>query len=401
METFVQRRDSVTLRNLNLTPEGFLQTRGVVAKEGILTYYRDGKVFREYVPAETLKEAEHLDSVQGLPITRRHPSKGEVDAENAKAEMRGFTMGPATVVNDGEDTLVDCGIKLTDKAVVSDVQAGVVELSLGYKARLDMTPGTWRGQHYDAVQRKRINNHLAIVESARAGHKARLRLDSAHNMIEEEGMELVTIKIDGKDVQVPKDSAPAIESALQVSAAIRKNDSAGQSSAEMAELRKRLDTTQAELDVLKAEKTKNDSAEAKAKEQQRIDALVKERADLLSKAKTHLKADELPKLDSLDNLGVMRAVAEALDPENKLDGKSEDYIRAHFDAVLKYRGAGEAKRADGKTGPSVGELIVHGPKGGQRTDAAGEGANVVLSSQAVQHARKGLSQLHKKSLAKA
>jgi hypothetical protein len=401
METFVQRRDGITLRNLNLTPEGYLNTRGVVAKEGILTYYRDGKPFREYVPAETLKEAQHLDSLQGIPVTRRHPSLGEVDADNAKAEMRGVTLGAATVVNDGEDTLVETGVKLFDKAVIADVQAGVVELSLGYKARLDMKPGTWRGQAYDAIQVKRVNNHLALVESARAGHKARLRLDSTHNLIEEEGMELVTIKIDGKDIQVPKDSAGAIEAGLRA-AATRADAGAGQA-AELAELRKKMDATQAELDVLKSEKAKNDSAEAKANEQKRIDALVKERAELLTKAQAHLKADQVTKLDGLDNLSLMRAVAEALDPETKLDGKSEDYVRAHFDALLKYRGNGEggSKRADAKGGPSLGEQIVHGPKGGLRTDAAGQGANVVLSSQALQFARKGLANLHRVSLAKA
>jgi hypothetical protein len=386
----VQRRDNVSLKALNLTDEGYLDTRGTVARVGILTYYVDGKPFRELVPAETLFNQASLDTLPAKPVTNRHPGQLTVDAKNAGQVMKGITLPPVQKVADGEDELLDCGVKVMDADTINDIKAGVVELSLGYQAQLDMTPGTWRGERYDAVQTKRVYNHLAVVPAARAGHKARLRLDAAHNMIEEEGMELVKIKIDGRDVEVPKDSAPAIEAALKASAA-RADAKDGKDDAGLAALRSRLDAAEAELEVLKKEKEKKEGVEAKADEAKRIDALVKERAGLLEKARGVLKADEHAKLDGLDSLGIMTLVAETLDPETKLDGKSEDYVRATFNALLKNRGDGnEGKDDKGERTDFVGDLIVNGPKGSKKADAAGAGVRHITVDEADRLRRKKL-----------
>lgn len=57
-------------------------------------------------------------------------------------------------------------------------RCGYKELSLGYNLDLDETPGEWNGQHYDAIQRNIVVNHLALVQEARAGDQARLNIDS-------------------------------------------------------------------------------------------------------------------------------------------------------------------------------------------------------------------------------
>lgn len=49
---------------------------------------------------------------------------------------------------------------------------------MGYNLELDETPGEWNGQPYDAVQHNIRVNHLALVQEARAGEKARLNIDS-------------------------------------------------------------------------------------------------------------------------------------------------------------------------------------------------------------------------------
>ena len=56
--------------------------------------------------------------------------------------------------------------------------AGLKELSLGYNLDLEETPGVWNGQQYDAIQRNIRINHLALVQEARAGERARLNIDS-------------------------------------------------------------------------------------------------------------------------------------------------------------------------------------------------------------------------------
>jgi hypothetical protein len=43
------------------------------------------------------------------------------------------------------------------------------ELSSGYRYRADMTPGTYEGERYDGVMRDIQGNHVALVESGRAG----------------------------------------------------------------------------------------------------------------------------------------------------------------------------------------------------------------------------------------
>jgi uncharacterized protein len=398
----VTRCDNVSLRELKLTPEGYLQTRGVFAKEGILTYYNaDGQPFREFVPADTLRDPEHLATVPGLPTTNRHPLEAEVRSDNAAQVMRGFTEPPTEVKTDGEDTVLEGGVKILDAATVADIQAGMSELSLGYKAHLRMTPGTWRGQRYDAVQVKRINNHLAVVPAARAGHKARLRLDSAHNLIKEDDVDLVTIKIDGKDVQVPKEIAPAIESALKVSAAIRKDaDDKGTGAA--AELQRKLDETQAQLEVLKKAKEEDESEEKKKEDAKRVNDMVRERVSLMDAAKGILPAAEHAKLDGLDAVGIMRLVVEKAGSGLKLDGKSEDYVRAAYDQLVAVHKDGKKKDSTQRSdSQGLGALIVHGPNGAQRTDGEGKGVVIRTINDARAHQRQALKNLHKQPLSAA
>lgn len=369
----VQRVDAVAVKELKLSPEGFLSAPATVARVGILEYVRDGRPFREFVPAETLFSQDSMDSLLGMPLTNRHPGRGKVDAADASLVMKGVTLPPAEKVTDGEDELLACKVKVMDAKTIGDIKRGVVELSCGYDAHLDMTPGSWKGQAYDAVQTKRIYNHLAVVPAARAGHKARLHLDSAHNVIEEEQMELVVIKIDGKDVQVPKESQAAIEGAL----------AAG------AEARAKADTLQAKVDAAEKAETERNSEKTKADEKARIDAMVKERVDLLGRAKAILPEAEHAKLDGLDALGIKKLVIGFLEPDTKLDGKSDEYVAAYFDAQATK--ASPAKRQDG-----VGSLIVHGVKGGKKE----EGGKTVLSlDEAREVNRKEIGGLYREPLA--
>lgn len=43
------------------------------------------------------------------------------------------------------------------------------ELSCGYSYRADMTPSTYKGEHYDGVMRDIVGNHVALVDEGRAG----------------------------------------------------------------------------------------------------------------------------------------------------------------------------------------------------------------------------------------
>lgn len=382
----VRRQDSVSLMTSRRTPEGFLEAPAFVAKEGLLTYYQDGKPFVEYVPAKTLEDPEHLAGLAGLPVTKRHPREARVDASNALGQIRGTTTMPGSMVEEGGDKFAQTKVRIMDADLVDDVEQGTQELSLGYTAILDKRPGTWRGMHYDAVQVKRTNNHLAVVPRARAGNKVRLRLDSADNLIEEEEMELVTINIDGKDIQVSKEAAAVIEAGLKAKTSTTRTDSAdtAELALKLAEAQRKADTAQGELDQIKKKETAANSEQAKADEAKRIDGLVKERASLLTSAKNALPEAEHAKLDALDSLGIMKLVLVTLDPETKLDGLSEDYVRGAFGAALK-----SGKKAETKKDSALGNLMVHGPKGNKGTSE--NGTKVVNVDEAINHRRRNIS----------
>lgn len=61
-------------------------------------------------------------------------------------------------------------MSIWDGAAIAGIEADEQrELSSGYRYRADMTPGTYEGQAYDGVMRDIRGNHVALVESGRAG----------------------------------------------------------------------------------------------------------------------------------------------------------------------------------------------------------------------------------------
>jgi hypothetical protein len=174
----VRRYDGGTLARPVRTPEGYLRAEAHTAKVGILLYdMPDGRVRRELVTPEVLFDAASLDSARMVPLTNRHPDD-LLTADTATAHAVG-TVGE-NIRADGD--LLAAPIMVTDAATIRAIEAGRQEMSWGYTCDLDETPGTHPTLgEYDAQQRERRYNHLAIVDQARAGAQARIRLDSAGN----------------------------------------------------------------------------------------------------------------------------------------------------------------------------------------------------------------------------
>lgn len=286
---------------------GWLRAPAFVARTGIQEY-RDaaGNVTRELRPPEEVFHADTLASGEQVPVTYLHPPM-HLDASNAaqyaKGNAKDFLKAPAP-----NDDKVAATLLVHDGATVEKVDAGVVQVSVGYEVELDRTPGTWRGQHYDAVQRKIRINHVAIVPEGRAGPDVRLRLDSGDAIAVTPGEGTMKIKIDGKEYEVDAAVAAAIEAAG-----------------------KKVDASK-----LDAEKARADKAEA----------------DLAKLAKTTAK--EPPKTDSKDDgkdteIGRLKAKLEALE---EAAGKRDDsaFIDARVDALAnaraiigpQYSGAGKS-----------------------------------------------------------
>lgn len=161
------------------TSEGYLTGEFPVAKVGVLTYVlSDGTTRKEFVPPETLFNPDSMASLKMKPITDLHPPEAILDSKTVKRHKIGFT-GETTIRD--KDMFVISGT-VTDADSITHVDGGRRELSPGYICELEMTPGTFQGTRYDAIQTKRIYNHLALCDRARGGSDLRLNLDSLENI---------------------------------------------------------------------------------------------------------------------------------------------------------------------------------------------------------------------------
>lgn len=184
---------------------GYLRIDGVVAHVGILEYMEDdGTVIREFVPEETLFDEESLKSLAGAPVTLQHPPV-MVTPSNYKEYSQGSVNGMPK--RDG-DNLVASMLVIGNEALHAVEYEGVSELSPGYSVDLDETPGEWKGQKYDRVQRNRRYNHQAIVDAARGGSICSLRFDGA-NVPNNEDNSMTQIKLPGGGTVEVADAATA------------------------------------------------------------------------------------------------------------------------------------------------------------------------------------------------
>lgn len=182
--TTVQRYDLGELRSAIRTDEGYVLAEGFAARPGVLEYAQaDGSIRRELVLPEELHRADSLETLGRKPMTLEHPQTeaGEgifVDPAN----VQDFGVGDVaeSVEVDRLNGFVKIRMAIRRADAIEAIDRGIRELSAGYTVDLDMTPG----EHpvygrYDAIQRNRKYNHVAIVRMGRAGRGVSLRADSA------------------------------------------------------------------------------------------------------------------------------------------------------------------------------------------------------------------------------
>ena len=306
----MQRFDNVAF-TATKTAEGFIRDTPIVGRTGILLYRNaDGSERREYRPPEEAFRADSLASLQGKPITIGH--KAFVTAGNA-AQVAPVGSVLSAGRQDGNNIIADI--------VVYNLDTDSRELSCGYTLTLDETPGTTpEGEHYDAIQRNIVYNHLAIVPQGRAGI-ARLNMDGEQVIDDEEQeeeqkmAEMTKVRLDSG---IEYDCAPEVKVEIEK---MRKDS---------AEQAKAYDTLQAQFDALDAELKKEkegrkaDAEKAKAN----FDEAIKARVDLLKVAEAHKVANA----DSMTDTEIKTAVIKAVRGDAiNLDGKSADYIEAAYD----------------------------------------------------------------------
>jgi len=172
--------DSIPLSKAHWTDEGYLVDNPIVTSCGVFEYHnKDGSTRYELRLPEHVFNKDSLSTYEGKPVIVTHEA-GEIDKNNVADEIIGTILSPG--YQDGDDVRAKIIIHDTNEVKKS----GLRELSLGYELMLDETPGTWNGQHYDAIQTEIAVNHLALVRSARAGEQARLNIDGKNQLRKEE-----------------------------------------------------------------------------------------------------------------------------------------------------------------------------------------------------------------------
>ncbi len=340
------RTDRGTLRKPVRTDEGFLILEGVPAVPGVYAYQRaDGSIVRELITAEELGKTDSLVSLGRKPITRNHPQSGLVTPATAGDVMVG-TVGEKVVV--GPEGYVTVTLTVHRGDAIADIESGTRELSCGYLCDVEPAPGVWtdaagRQHHYDAVQKNRRYNHLAIVDRGRHGPAASMRVDGAVTVATQSGGEPpetpapkkdnmeFDIRIGGKLYKVKADSKDEANALAQL---IHDNESAAK---ERDQLKGRVDALQAELAKAKDEAKARQDAEPSAE-------VVRRRIALVMLAEKHgVKREDAI---GMDGTKLRAAVIAKAYPAIKVDGQTDGYLDGIL-ATIEAQAAGASSRADG------------------------------------------------------
>lgn len=317
--------------------DGFLRDSPIVARTGIYIYQQpDGTIRREYRPPEEVFDADSEASFVGKPIVAGHPASGIVNSDTAQ------DLAIGTILSSGypkDETNIACDIVIHNPSAIGEKRG----LSLGYRVDVEETPGTTPdGQQYDAIQRNIRINHLAVVDRARAGAKARLNLDGDEII---EGVETkMKIKIDSVDFEVDEKIANYVNSLQSKEENARvKLDTAN---TELKTVKEQNTTLKADADALKAKadamtaerdalKAKVDAADAE-KEKAVKEAVEAVKADMQERAELEetAKIAKVEKTDGLTNAELKEGIVKAAFGESfKLDGVSDAYINGAYSAA--------------------------------------------------------------------
>ncbi|WP_080889248.1 DUF2213 domain-containing protein [Pseudomonas putida] len=299
------------------TPEGYLCVKGIAARTGVYQYVSTeldlpgpARIVNVYKPAEELFNPESMATYVDKDVTNDHP-EDLVDSTTFREVSVGHVRG---VEQDGENLVVDMIIK--DQSAIDDIESGKAELSPGYTAEYAEEPGVAPdGKAYEYTQRTILNNHMAVVEAARAGKMARI---FDHKPKGTPPMATRKVFLDSKksrSVILDEETATVVEDAV-------------------SSLMKTLDEANERADKAEAAK---DEAEEKADEAKKStsDAAIGERVKLT--LDTIASASKIVKnFDSkglVSPLEIKRAALAQLKPTRDWAGKSEAYITAAFDSA--------------------------------------------------------------------
>lgn len=294
--------DAAAVQGTRRTSDGYLVADALAVRTGIQVYggaevgKPDMKSVRVLRPEAEVFHRDALASFAHVPLTNDHPPE-QITADTWKTYAVGEVGNE--VLRDGERMRIPLIVK--DAAAISNILDGKRELSAGYTCDLDWTAGEHNGAAYDAIQKNIRANHVAIVDTGRAGKECRIGDADKANwgvspIVQDKGrtMNTRTVMVDGLSVETTDQGAAAIE-----------------------KLGKERDTARSALSD--AEKAHKVTLDAKDEE--------------IGKLKVDLQAakDSAPKPEMLDKMVADRAelvgTIKAIDSKIEVSGKSDADLR--------------------------------------------------------------------------
>lgn len=305
-------------------------------RSGIFIYrYLNNSIVRELKDPKEAFHPESLKTLSNLPVTDNHPPEF-VTPKNYKEYMRGMVTETPKVKDPYIETFINVIDPELNKKILNGTQ---IEISMGYECEVDPTPGMWNGQIYDAIQRKIVYNHLAVVEMGRAGPEVKIKLDGKEiigvfgifEKVHGGTKTMAIYRFDGVDIELSSDKDKQIlEQKI--------NSITG----DLTNAKKQAETIQGKLD-----NTLDELEKAKKID---INSMVKERAEYLKKVDTlldNLDEEVRQTIDGLSNdRQVQEAIIKAYNKDAKFDGQSDERIIGRFDALFDTVKSGEKDKKE-------------------------------------------------------
>jgi hypothetical protein len=187
-------------KRVRRTQIGGIRIPARLARTGILEYRPIGETpRRELRLPEEVFDNDSLASLNGAPVIDFVDHTALVTPE----DFRGKVIGHVENVHIDGDFV--CGdLVINDSDAIANIDRGErSDISAGYVSKDKRTPGTWRGQHYDRVQRGIRYNHVALCppNRGRSGPEVGIRLDSMEYPMRRQSQEIVfaTTRLDALD----------------------------------------------------------------------------------------------------------------------------------------------------------------------------------------------------------
>ena len=317
------------------TADGYLIADAFVARTGI-QIYRGSEVgnpememVRVYRSEDQVKDPASVRTYSHAPITLGHPAM-MVDADNVASLAKGEVSTEA----EWRDGKLKLPLIVKDAAAIAAIESGAMAgLSAGYTCTLDWTAGTAPdGAQYDAQQTNIRINHVALCQLGRAGSEFRIGdsadarwgaspINDRKDADMADAIQTRTVMIDGLSVVTTDAGAQALEKLTK-----QLSDSAAAMTA--AEKKAEEEAAAAEKEMAKKDAEIAD-LKAKALDAAAIDALVKDRADLVARAKA-IQPDAVT--DGKSAADIKRSVVVAKRGDAVKD-KADAYIDAAFDLL--------------------------------------------------------------------